>query len=90
VYLAHFKRCADEGVAATMTAYNSVNGEWCGQNANLLEDVLRETWHWSGITVSDFVFGLRDGRPSRVRAAGSSQRSSGRMPPGSTTTPTTR
>jgi beta-glucosidase len=32
VYLAHFKRVVDEGVAAVMSAYNGVNGEWCGQN----------------------------------------------------------
>ncbi len=32
VYLPHFKRVVDEGVASVMSAYNSVNGEWCGQN----------------------------------------------------------
>ena len=32
VYLPHFKRVAQEGVASVMSAYNSVNGEWCGQN----------------------------------------------------------
>ena len=28
----HFKRAVEEGVASVMSAYNSVNGEWCGQN----------------------------------------------------------
>ena len=28
----HFSRIVDEGVASVMSAYNSVNGEWCGQN----------------------------------------------------------
>ncbi len=37
VYLPHFKRVVDEGVAAVMSAYNSVNGEWCGQNRELLD-----------------------------------------------------
>lgn len=60
VYLPHFKRCVDEGVAAIMSSYNSVNGEWAGQNEYLLTDVLREQWGWKGITVSDFVWGLRD------------------------------
>ena len=32
VYLAHFKRVVDAGVASVMTSYNSVNGEWAGQN----------------------------------------------------------
>jgi beta-glucosidase len=30
VYLPHFKRVIDEGVACVMSAYNSVNGAWCG------------------------------------------------------------
>ena len=42
VYLPHFKRIVDEGVAVVMSAYNSVNGEWCGQNRALLTDVLRD------------------------------------------------
>ena len=32
VYLPHFKRIVDEGVACVMSAYNAVNGEWCGQS----------------------------------------------------------
>src|SRR5260370_32207100 len=60
VYLPHFKRVADEGIAGIMTAYNSVNGAWAGQNEYLLTEVLRNRWHWNGVTVSDFVFGLRD------------------------------
>ena len=58
-YLPHFKRCVDEGVAAIMSAYNSVNGDWAGQNTYLLTDVLRDQWGWDGITVSDFIWGLR-------------------------------
>lgn len=64
VYLPHFKRAVDEGVAAIMSAYNSVNGEWAGQNEYLLTDVLRKQWDWKGITVSDFIWGLRDGAKS--------------------------
>jgi beta-glucosidase len=61
VYLPHFRRVVDEGVAAIMGAYNSVNGEWCGQNAYLLTTVLREFWEWPGTTVTDFIWGMRDG-----------------------------
>jgi beta-glucosidase len=64
VYLPHFKRVVDEGVAAIMGAYNSVNGEWCGQNSYLLTTVLRDLWGWDGITVSDFIYGFRDGAGS--------------------------
>ena len=64
VYLPHFKRVADEGVAGIMAAYNSVNGEWAGQNRYLLTEVLRDRWRWDGITVSDFVFGMRDAAAS--------------------------
>jgi beta-glucosidase len=61
VYLPHFRRVVDEGVAAVMGAYNSVNGEWCGQNAYLLTTVLRDLWGWGGATVTDFIWGMRDG-----------------------------
>jgi len=63
-YLPHFKRCADEGVAAIMSSYNSVNGQWAGQNHYLLTEVLRDQWNWAGITVSDFIWGLRDAAAS--------------------------
>ena len=60
VYLPHFERVAAVGVASVMSAYNSVNGEWCGQNRHLLTDVLRDEWGWDGFVTSDFIFGLRD------------------------------
>jgi beta-glucosidase len=63
-YLPHFKRCVDEGVAAIMSSYNSVNGSWAGQNRYLLTEVLRDQWGWTGITVSDFIWGLRDAAAS--------------------------
>ncbi|MGA5299500.1 beta-glucosidase family protein [Nucisporomicrobium flavum] len=64
VYLAHFRRVVDEGVAGIMTAYNSVNGEWAGQNEDLMEGVLRRRWGFTGVTVSDFIWGLRDAATS--------------------------
>ena len=60
VYLPHFKRIVDEGVAAVMSAYNSVNGEWCGQSRALLTDVLRTEWGFGGFVISDWLLGLRD------------------------------
>jgi len=67
VYLPHFRRVIDEGVASVMSAYNSVNGEWCGQSPALLTDVLRGEWGFEGFVVSDWIFGLRDG-PQSLRA----------------------
>ena len=60
VYLPHFKRIVDEGVACVMSAYNSANGEWCGENRQLLTDILRGEWGFEGFVISDWIFGLRD------------------------------
>ena len=60
VYLPHFKRVATDGVAAVMSAYNSLNGHWCGDSRPLLTGVLREDWGWDGLVVTDFIMGLRD------------------------------
>ncbi len=60
VYLPQFRRIVGEGVAAVMSAYNSVNGEWCGQNRSLLTDVLRAEWGFEGFVISDWILGLRD------------------------------
>jgi len=62
VYLAHFKRVVDAGVAAVMTAYNSLNGEWCGQNTALIRDILKREWGFEGFVLTDFIFGMRDAK----------------------------
>jgi len=64
VYLPHFRRIAEEGVASIMSAYNSVNGEWAGQNRDLLTGVLRGEWGFDGFVISDWIFGLRDAATS--------------------------
>ena len=67
VYLPHFRRIIEEGVAAVMSAYNSVNGQWAGESTELLSDILRDEWGFDGMVISDWIFGLRDGVKS-VRA----------------------
>jgi beta-glucosidase len=62
LYLPHFKQVVDAGVAAVMSAYNSVNGEWCGQSRALLTDVLKRRWGFAGFVVTDFVMGIRDAK----------------------------
>ena len=59
IYLPHFKRVVDEGVAAIMSAYNSVNNEWCGQNQILLSEIIKERWGFDGFVMTDFIFGIR-------------------------------
>ena len=41
VYLSHFRRIVEEGVASVMSSYNSVRGEFVGQNKELLLGILR-------------------------------------------------
>jgi len=62
IYLPHFERCVKEGAASVMSAYNKVNGEFCGQNRRLLNEILKEEWGFEGCVVSDFIFGLRDAK----------------------------
>lgn len=64
VYLPHFRRIVDEGAACVMSAYNAVNGEWCGQHRGLLTDILRGEWGFDGFVISDWIFGLRDATAS--------------------------
>jgi beta-glucosidase len=44
-----------------MSAYNKVNGEYCGHNHYLLTAIPREEWGWKGFISSDFVAGIYDG-----------------------------
>ncbi len=62
VYLPHFKRCVDEGAACVMSAYNKVNGHYCGHNPHLLRDILKKEWGFDGFVMSDFVLGIRNGK----------------------------
>jgi beta-glucosidase len=59
VYLPHFKRILDAGCASVMSAYNKLNGEYCGQSRALLTDILRGDWGFDGFVHSDWVFGVR-------------------------------
>jgi beta-glucosidase len=68
VYLPQFRHIVEEGVASVMSAYNAVNGEWCGQDHRLLTEILRDEWGFEGFVISDFIFGLRDA--ARSLAAG--------------------
>jgi len=60
LYLPHFRRCVEAGADAVMSAYNKVNGTWCGQHRRLLTGILKEEWGFAGFVMTDFVFGVRD------------------------------
>ena len=60
VYLPHFRTVVEAGVDCVMSAYNSVNGTWAGQNRQLLTDILRNAWGFTGFVMTDFIWGLRD------------------------------
>jgi beta-glucosidase len=58
IYLPHFKRVLDAGCASVMSAYNKMNGEYCGQNRPLLTDILRGEWGFDGFVHSDWIKGV--------------------------------
>jgi beta-glucosidase len=67
ISLPHFRRCVEADAACIMSAYNSVNGEYCGENEALLTRILKKRWGFRGYVITDFIFGLRDGAKA-VRA----------------------
>ena len=58
VYLPHFKAVIDAGCRSVMSAYNKVNGEYCGENRTLLTDILRHEWGFTGFVHSDWIMGV--------------------------------
>jgi len=67
VYLPHFRKVVEQAkVAGVMTAYNRVNGDYCGQNSHLVREILKTEWGFDGFTVSDWVLGTRSTVPSAL------------------------
>ncbi|MGN6367783.1 MAG: glycoside hydrolase family 3 C-terminal domain-containing protein [Phycisphaerae bacterium] len=56
IYLPAFEASIIDGHAgAVMAAYPSVNGNFCSENPHLLQDILRDTWHFTGFVQSDYT-----------------------------------
>ena len=62
VYLPHFKKSIDAGAASVMGAYNLFEGDQACESRTLLTDILRHEWGFEGFTISDFLFGVRNGK----------------------------
>lgn len=60
VFLPHFKKVIDAGVASVMSSYNLYEGEKVGHHNYLLNEVLKEEWNFDGFVMSDFFFGIND------------------------------
>lgn len=55
IYLPAFEASVKEGaVASVMGAYNKVNGSYCCENAELLDQILKKDWGFKGFITSDF------------------------------------
>ena len=65
VYLYHFEECFKAGAGSVMSAYNKVNGVYCGESKAVFDHL--KTLGFEGFSISDFVWGVHDG-PESVRA----------------------
>lgn len=54
IYIPAFKAGIDAGAMAVMTAYNLVNGEWCGESDYVINDLLRDQLGFKGLVMTDW------------------------------------
>jgi beta-glucosidase len=53
VYLLPFELAVEAGAWGIMSAYNRVNGVYCGEHEYLLHDLLKGEWQFDGFVISD-------------------------------------
>ena len=54
ICLPGFKAGIDAGAKAVMTSYNQLNGEWCGQNAFVIDTILRRDLGFQWLVMTDW------------------------------------
>jgi beta-glucosidase len=54
IYLPAFKAGIDAGAGAVMTAYNLLNGEWCGQSRYVIQNLLRNQLGFTWMVMTDW------------------------------------
>lgn len=54
IYLPGFKAGIDAGAMCVMTSYNQLNGDWVGQNAYVIKELLRKQLGFSWLVMSDW------------------------------------
>jgi beta-glucosidase len=54
IYLPPFKAGIDAGAKAVMTAYNLLNGEWCGQSEMVINNILRKQLEFNWLVMTDW------------------------------------
>ena len=54
VYLPPFKAAADAGIGSFMAAFTTLDGVPATSDRALLTGILRDTWHYPGLVVSDY------------------------------------
>src|SRR5580700_4318558 len=55
IHLPSFEAAVTEaGTWAVMSAYNKLNGIYCGEHPQLLGAILKDEWHFDGLVVSDW------------------------------------
>ena len=54
IYIPPFKAGIDAGAKAIMTSYNLLNGEWCGQSAYAINELLRKQLGFRWLVMTDW------------------------------------
>lgn len=55
IYLPAFKAGIDAGATAVMTAYNRLNGQWCGQSNYVITELLRHRLGYKWMVMTDWT-----------------------------------
>lgn len=60
IYLPAFEAGVNAGAMAAMTAYNQLNGQWCGESSYVIQDLLRKDLGFKWLVMCDW-WGVYDG-----------------------------